>query len=96
MARLTKTTEETGKQYYVGKSDIQEIPAGYTGKAILRLSAFENLQKNLHQAQEEISAEMEQLRAKDKTRSARFREPMGQKLMYIQMNSLFSRFDLDG
>ncbi len=96
MARLTKITEETGNQHYVGKSDIQEIPAGYTGKAILRLSAFENLQESLSQAQEEISAEMEQLRTENKTKSARFRELMGQKLMNIQMNSLFTRFDLDG
>ena len=96
MGRLTKIMEETDKQYFVGKSEIQEIPAGYTGKAIMRLSAFETLQESLFLAQREISAEMELLRTKDKTKSARFRELMGQKLMNVQIIGLFTRFGLDG
>ena len=55
---------------------------GYGGEAIERLAAFENMTEALLAEQEKTLGELERLRDAGKTRSVRFRELMGQKMLH--------------
>lgn len=87
MKRLTKQGELSG-HYVVDAGAICRTDGGYTGKAIDRLAALENLYEELEASIPQLSQKLEALRAQGKTNSCRFRETMGQKLLNNQVLSV--------
>ena len=81
MSRYTQTTADPA-HYLVVSPAIQCIPDGYTGPAIDRLAAFENMHTLLQTRIRDIPAEQAALRAQGREKSVRFREHTAQKLTY--------------
>ena len=74
--------------YHVSPDTILQTPDGCTGSAINRLGQFEDLCEELYAQQEELSRSLEALRREGKSKSAKFREQMGRKLMNSSFISL--------
>ncbi|HZX46624.1 MAG TPA: hypothetical protein VFF83_05080 [Clostridia bacterium] len=85
MKRITRKTQNNG-HYVVDEDKIKQVAGGYSGEAVERLAAFENMYENLIKGQSEISEELERLRREGKKNSYKFRELMGKKL--INSNTL--------
>ena len=66
---------------------------GYSGEAIDKLARFENFYLDLL-AQVAIPEEMEKLRQQGKTKSVRFRELMGEKMVKANLISLIKSYGL--
>jgi hypothetical protein len=92
MERLTKGTSE--KECWVEAQQVAPCDQGVTGPAIARLYLFEEIYEKTLEEQEQISAQLEQLRLAGKERSARFRELMGKKLTNSAMLSVFRVYGL--
>lgn len=73
---------------------LQKIEVGYIGEAAERLARFEDMAEEIAAQQKTLEAEMEPLRAQGKTKSARFRELMGRKLMNQNLLILLQTRDL--
>jgi hypothetical protein len=82
MERLTKKTED-GKIFADDNSTVLE-----------RLAKFEDLYEYVTEQQKSIPMELEALRKADKTKSYKYRELFGHKLMNDSFISLFNRFEL--
>lgn len=81
MERLTKKTED-GKIYADDNNTVLE-----------RLSKFEDLYEFVTEQQQSIPRELEALRKADKTKSYKYKELFGHKLMNDSFISLFDRFE---
>jgi len=93
MERLTKASGK--KRYYIADElSLNQEVKGYTGPAVNKLAAFENLYEDLLQKQEEIPLELERLRSENKTKTVRFRELMVEKMMNDTVLNLFKRYGL--
>ena len=80
MQRMTRPAGGQGAAMIDGKY-LTGAEGGYAGPAAERLAALENLCEKLLGEQQELAAELKRLRSLDKTRTSRFRELMGNKLM---------------
>ena len=86
MERLTKKSPE-GCWYVPGAP--QQLAEGYGGRAVERLAALENVYEGLLQTQQQIAAELQELRAAGKIKTLRFKELMASKLTNQNTISLF-------
>ena len=59
-----------------------------------RLEAFERMLSAVQKSFEDTSARMERLRAEGKSKSATYRQLMGNKLMYQNMLAMYALYDL--
>lgn len=91
MERYTKKQD----QGHVVSEGIEHTAGGYQGAAIDRLAAYESLHQEVLQGYQQLSSELEELRAQGKTKSARFRELMGKKLMSAYVINLLRLYDLE-
>lgn len=91
MARLTQWV---AGEAYVPEEAVCGDTHGYTGEAIRKLAKLEDMIAYLTQSQEQLSAELEKLRAADKMHAYQFRERMGQKLINTQTISLLKSYGL--
>lgn len=91
MERFTRRLE--GGAYSVEEESMRHEQSGFSGEAINRLGAFEDAYLGLLASQEEITAEMDRLRAEGKTSSVKFRQLFAKKLMN---NEILSRFEKYG
>ena len=91
MQRLTKQIEN---RFYLPVEYLQQDEQGYSGKAIEKLAALENLHEKLLLEQSEFSTKLEQLRQEGKKNSVQFRELMGKKLMNSHVLTLFELYGL--
>lgn len=94
MARLTKVL---GNQegYWVDIAAIEKIKDGFTGEAIAKLAILENILDDLTANQAELTEQLDRLREEDKTKTVRFKEMMGQKLMNNMMITHFKKYGLE-
>lgn len=91
MERYTKKQD----QGYVVSEGIEPAEGGYQGAAIQRLAAYESFHQDVLQGYRQLAAELEKLRTEGKTKSARFRELMGKKLMSAHVINLLRLYDLE-
>jgi len=87
MERWSKQLPD-GRYYVPGAPET--LPQGYGGAAVERLAAFENVYAGLLAAQQQIAAELQELRAADKTKSARFKGLLAYKLTNQNLLDLFA------
>jgi hypothetical protein len=91
--RLTKLLGK-GK-YIVDNIMVSPGDEGCFGVAIEKLAKFENLYEYLTDRQRTIPKEMEKLRNENRTKSYKFRELLGEKLMNETLLSLFRRHGIE-
>jgi len=95
MARLTRLTRLLNNEVYIVDDDkVICDDNGYSGEAVSRLAGFENFYDDLVAGQNKISEEMEKLRNEGKTKSVRFRELMGKKMINSNFILLFKTYGL--
>lgn len=93
MERLTKVL---AKEFYIVDSEnVSHDVNGYTGEAINKLAKFENMYDDLISKQSEISIELEELRAKGKTNSVRFKQLLANKLNNNNVLILLKTYGLE-
>ncbi len=92
MDRLTRVIDDGS--YVVDDTNIQHGINGYFGEAITRLARFENFYTELLESQIKIPEEMEKLRGQGKTKSVRFRELMGEKMVKANLISMIKTYGL--
>ena len=92
MARLTRLLNN--EFYIVDDDKVSCDDNGYSGEAISRLARFENFYDDLLASQNKISKELEKLRNEGKTKSVRFRELMGKKMINSNIVILFKTYGL--
>lgn len=63
---------------------MRPVQGGYAGPAADRLGAFEEFCLELEDQQREYAAQLEALRRENRTKSVKFRELMGKKLLNSQ------------
>jgi len=93
MARLTRPRENSAG-HFVDVAHITRDADGYSGAAIERLAQFENAQAALLAQQDQITGELDRLRAEGKEKSVRFRELLGQKMINNTLVALLERHGL--
>lgn len=93
MTRLTKQPKNQ-EIFYVDSTAAQCSENGCTGEAIDRLARFENAYEDVIAGQEAVLNELDRLREEGKTKTVRFRELLGNKMMNNMMISLFQRHGL--
>lgn len=64
-------------------------------KELQELEAYRKMQKAVKQEYENIVSKMEELKAEGRTKSATYRQLMGQKLTYTNMMDLYKLYDLE-
>ena len=94
MIRITRKTQSDG-HYVVDEDKIKKETGGYSGEAIERLAAFENMYEDLIKGQSEISEELERLRREGKKSSYKFRELMGKKLVNSNTLTILKNYGLE-
>ncbi|HOO12187.1 MAG TPA: hypothetical protein PK684_04455 [Bacillota bacterium] len=94
MKRITRKTQNNG-HYVVDEDKIKKETGGYSGEAIERLAAFENMYEDLIKGQGEISEELERLRREGKKNSYKFRELMGKKLINSNTMIILKNYGLE-
>lgn len=92
MDRLTRVADDGS--YVVDDTNVQHGINGYFGEAITRLARFENFYTELLESQVKIPEEMEKLRGQGKTKSVRFRELMGEKMVKTNLISMIKTYGL--
>lgn len=93
MERMT-TKKEDGSSRKIKGSALAFGQDGYSGPAAEKLAALEDLCENIVAEQEELSVQLELLRSEDKTRTNRFRELMGKKLINSNVIGLLKLYGL--
>ena len=73
-----------------GLHSVESVP-----DAIERLALYEDLHEEMLSQYERLTAELAAKRGAGKEKTARFREDLGNKLLYSQMISLFKTHGLD-
>lgn len=94
MERLTRLSSNN-EFYIVDDAKVHHNDNGYFGDAINKLAKFENMYEDIIAKQGEISKELEKLRYEGKTKSVRFRELMGKKMINITIIALFKTYGLE-
>ncbi len=84
MERLTNREGNTGS---IMEKELVE-------QALTKLSKFEDLYEDLEEKQQKISEELEILRNEGKTKSVKFKELMGKKLMNTHVLTLFKSYGI--
>ena len=92
MNRMTKHTTE-GRWYVEGAPEIW-AEGCYGGAAVDRLAIFENVYEGLQAQQQQIAAELQNLRAAGKAKSARFKELTSYKMINQSTVNLFESLGL--
>lgn len=59
-----------------------------------RLTAFENMLRDIHKSYESEKEQMDQLKALGKDKTATYRQYMGNRLMYSRILSLYKEYGL--
>ena len=93
MERLTEKLSKT--QYQVTKSALQEMEKGYTGQAIDRLAAFENVYAEVWESQQALPEQLEKLRAAGREKTVQFRELMTKKMTNAMILNLFKTYGIE-
>lgn len=91
MERLTKKINNV---YVVHKDFLNVNEDTYSGNAINKLAEFENIIEELQLKQAKISKELEVLRKNGETKSVKFRELLGQKLVSSRILTTFELHEL--
>ena len=86
MERLTK---KLTSDYVIPSDKLKEDEYGFVGEAAQRLAKFETVFENLVESQRITMEEMEKLKIADKTKTVKFRELMGKKVINNQLLLLF-------
>jgi hypothetical protein len=90
MERLTYLND---KIYSIKKESVNINENEVSGIAINRLAAFENLYFDLIKQQNEITAELEKLKAEDKQKTVKYRELFGKKLVNQNLIFIFEYYN---
>lgn len=94
-ARMARLTKMLNNEFYIVDDDkVNRDDIGYSGDAVNRLASFENFYDDLVAEQNKIADQLEKLRNEDKTKSVRFRELMGTKLVNSSILILLKRYGL--
>lgn len=87
MQRMTQLDEQG--RAYLPKERILLTEQGVEGEAVERLACFEQLYERILASQEDLTVQLAALRKEGKTKTAKFREMMGKKLMQSSLLSIF-------
>ena len=82
------TTRQEDGQFSLPLEELVLENGQAKGEAIERLGAFENFYEQLLIQQSELAAQLEELRKQNKTKTAKFREALGKKLVGSQILTL--------
>ncbi len=94
MSRLSKKSD-AGTVYVVAEDLVTPVAQGYSGAAIQRLAAYENIVDELAASQLRIAADMERLRNMGRTNSVQFKQLLAEKLMNSNMLVLLHRCETE-
>lgn len=94
MRRISRISPD-GKNHFVECTNIENSGEHYSGNAIERLARFEDFHEHLLEQRQKIPLDLERLRVEGKSKSYKFKELLGQKLLTETILNSLSRFGID-
>ncbi len=92
---MERYTQEEDGRFYVMQPQIRQQGDRFVGDAVDRLAAYEAVHAQILAEQAVLTEKLARMRAENQTKTARFREDLGKKLVNSQLLGLLQAHGLE-